>query len=387
MIYPIFLVLWLSFVSSLVFRKDEFSSTWMGEPRMKCIGGTARNVSGEIQSIECKKHISKNATETWLCEALDGMPDDTSFGKCIVNCDGNACILRYYLDFDEIEKSPSERLEELFAELNKLTGLTRIKTQVREIANLITMQKIRTEHNLPTLMGNQHLVFVGNPGTGKTMVARLLASIYHELGLLSKGHMIETDRSKLVIGYIGQTANNTRDIIEQAVGGVLLIDEAYALAPSSERDFGHEAITTLVKYMEDYRDDLVVIMTGYTDEMMNFLDNNPGLRSRIGKIITFPDYEASELVEIFLSMGRVYHYECDDAATKKVEEWARTALKEAALHGRERYFGNAREVRNLFERAINCQATRLILQDTFSKEDLMRFTVADIEMAINNLYI
>jgi SpoVK/Ycf46/Vps4 family AAA+-type ATPase len=379
MMILLFICLSITLTLGLVFRKDEYSSTWLGEVRMKCVGGSARNVSDTIESIECNNSTVNNIT-VWTCTAV--LPAKTSFGKCIVSCDvdGTSCILRYHLDFNGSVKIPSSRLDELFSELNKLTGLSRIKTQVRQIANLITMLKIRMEHGLPTLTGNQHLVFLGNPGTGKTMVARLLASIYHELGLLSKGHMIETDRSKLVVGYIGQTANNTRDIIESALGGVLLIDEAYALAPNSERDFGHEAIFTLVKYMEDYRDDLVVIATGYTEEMMEFLAVNPGLRSRFGKIITFPDYSTGELVEIFQSMGRVYQYEASPEALKRVEEWA-------DAQERTRYFGNAREVRSLFERAVNCQATRIIQQDSFTISDLFGLTVEDIQMAIDTVIV
>lgn len=377
-------------LKTLTFNKDEFSSTWMGEPKMKCIGGSARSLADNIESIECNKYVYENATEIWECQSI-WLPPKTEIGKCVVNCDGSACILRYYLNSEESkddEKTKSERLEELFAELNKLTGLTRIKTQVRQIANLISMMQIRIEHGLPVLIGNQHLVFVGNPGTGKTMVARLISQIYHELGLLSKGHMIETDRSKLVVGYIGHTANNTRDILEQAKGGVLLIDEAYALSvEDSYRDFGDEAITTIVKYMEDFRDDLVIIFTGYTDEMMKFLDNNPGLRSRIGKIISFPDYTESELLEIFISMSRVYHYETSSEGLQRIEEWARSSLEDAELQDRTRYFGNAREIRNLFERAVSAQASRLMLRDTYTKEDLTTFTLGDIEMAINSLHL
>jgi SpoVK/Ycf46/Vps4 family AAA+-type ATPase len=370
-------LLLLPAVMGLVFSKGEYSTAWMGEPRMKCTCGTARNISDHIERITCLP-----VGDTWDCSSND-LPKKTVLGKCIVNCKtpGEMCILRYCLDFIEKFEPRESRFNEIFAELTNMTGLAKIKERVRQLANMLTIQKIRESHNLPTLIGNQHMIFAGNPGTGKTMVARLLASIYHELGFLTKGHLIETDRSKLVIGYVGQTANNTREIIESAVGGVLLIDEAYSLAFSdSDRDFGYEAIDTLVKYMEDLRDNLVVIATGYSDEMMSFLASNHGVRSRFSTIIDFPDYSDDELVEIFNKTANVFMYHPDPATIERLRLWC-------AAQERTKYFGNAREMRTLFEKTIRYHADRLMKQESFTQEDLTHITVQDLENAINDLIL
>lgn len=375
--------------SGLVFKQNEYSASWMGAPKMKCIGGSARNVSDLVESIECNE--SKKNNSAWNCKILSGkeLPETVVLGKSVVNCDrksssktrNSACILRYYLEYEgeTLELRSQASLDELFEELNKLVGLAGIKEQFRQIADLLSVHRMRLERGLPILSTSQHLVFVGNPGTGKTMVARLVAAIYHELGFLSKGHMIETDRSKLVVGYIGHTANRTRATVEAAVGGVLLIDEAYSLSrySESERDFGAEAIDTLVKTMEDYRDDLVIIATGYPEEMMEFLDFNPGLRSRFSKIITFPDYSDNELLEIYLSMCETYQYEMATCAVDRLREWA-------AYQKRGKYFGNAREVRNLFERTVTFQASRIMEEDSFTEEDLVKLTYEDVDKACNS---
>lgn len=266
---------------------------------------------------------------------------------------------------------PPRPVEELLAELDELVGLAAVKADVRMVANLLQIARLRRERNLPVLDTSNHLVFTGNPGTGKTTVARLLAQIYRSLGVVSKGQLVETDRSKLVAGYVGQTAIRTREAIESALGGLLLVDEAYALVRGGEQDFGREAIDTLVKMMEDHRDDLAVVAAGYTDEMRDFIEANPGLRSRFTRTIVFPDYSDDELVRIFESMGRKHRYQPTDEAVTKL----RAIL---AAQPRDRGFGNARFVRNLFEQAVARQATRLVAVPSPTEEQLVTLEAGDL---------
>ena len=200
------------------------------------------------------------------------------------------------------------------------------------------------------------MVFHGNPGTGKTTVARLLSKIYKELGVVSKGHLVETDRSDLVAGYVGQTALKVRAVAEKALGGILFIDEAYALKRGNDsQDFGNEAIETLLKFMEDNRKDLVVIVAGYPVEMRGFLDANPGLQSRFNKALSFPDYAPNELMDIFLRLCRESDYKLSGAAQNRLSDYFRVAFQ-----NRDAKFGNARLVRNIFERAITNVANRVV---------------------------
>jgi SpoVK/Ycf46/Vps4 family AAA+-type ATPase len=223
---------------------------------------------------------------------------------------------------------------------------------------------------------SRHLVFVGNPGTGKTTVARLLSELYRSLDVVSKGHLVETDRSDLVAGYVGQTATRTRTVLESALGGTLLIDEAYALARGGENDFGREAIDTLVKFMEDHRDDLAVVVAGYPDEMAQLIAANPGLESRFARTLAFPDYTADELVRIFeLIAGRQEYHLTPEARARLL------AVIEDEPRGRG--FGNARFVRNVFEQAVALHAVRLTerLDDVSahpSREQLTTLDPADI---------
>jgi hypothetical protein len=271
----------------------------------------------------------------------------------------------------EAPTEPPRPLEELYAELDELVGLTAVKERIKLVANLLQVEKLRKERDLPVPDRSLHLVFTGNPGTGKTTVARLIAQIYRTLGAVTKGQLVETDRSAMVAGYVGQTATKTRAVVESAVGGVLLIDEAYALARGGENDFGKEAIDTLVKFMEDRRDELVVIAAGYPDEMQAFIHANPGLVSRFVTFIDFPDYTTDELIAIFRGMGAKQRYLPTDDAVAAL----RTKL-DATDRGRG--FGNARLVRNLFEAAIARHATRVVAIAHPTDDDLTTLTAADI---------
>lgn len=278
----------------------------------------------------------------------------------------------------EAEKSPEKPdLDKLLAELDSLVGLDEIKKNVRSLINLAKVRKLREEHGLPTPAMSLHLVFMGNPGTGKTTVARLISQLYYAIGVLSKGQLVEVDRSGLVAGFVGQTAIKTGEAIKKAIGGVLFIDEAYSLAANTgENDFGREAIETVLKAMEDNRDDLVVIVAGYEDLMEQFISSNPGLESRFNRYFVFEDYSGEELYKIFLSMCDKNKYRL----TVEAQEYAKE-LFDALYVARGENFGNARDVRNIFENVISVHADRIASNADIDEGDLTLVMKEDIEKA------
>lgn len=267
----------------------------------------------------------------------------------------------------------SEHLDQLIEELNALVGLKEVKTEIRSLINLIKVRKMREKYCLPEIEMSYHMVFTGNPGTGKTTLARLVGKIYKELGILTHGEMTETDRSGLVAGYVGQTALKVKEVVEKAVGGVLFIDEAYALASTGSNDFGGEAIDTLVKLMEDHRENLVVIVAGYTEEMKHFLKSNTGLVSRFNRFIPFPDYSTGELVEILSGMAKKAGLVLEEGLADRISAYL------DRLTEKERYeFGNARGIRNLFETMVVNQANRIVTMTDCSMEQLTLIKGEDI---------
>ena len=288
--------------------------------------------------------------------------------------------LKTQKDKSQVEEQVAAQDDEhmpTFDDLNTLIGLNQVKKEVMAMKIFIEVNRRREEAGLKTLPTSYHCVFTGNPGTGKTTVARIVAGIYKELGILKKGHLVETDRSGLIAEYVGQTAVKTNKIIDSALDGVLFIDEAYSLIGGGKEDFGKEAIATLVKRMEDDRERLVVILAGYDDEMKQFIESNPGLRSRFNRYIHFEDYSADELKQIFQGMLQKYDFVLQEEAEQVLEHHL-----ERCVAVKTKDFGNARYVRNLFEHSIKAQAVRLAEVPENDKPQLSTITVEDINIAI-----
>ena len=268
-----------------------------------------------------------------------------------------------------------------YQELDDLIGLGSVKEEVRSLANFVKLQKEREAKGLKTAKVSYHLVFYGAPGTGKTTVARIVGRIYKDLGVLKKGHTVETDRAGLCGQYVGQTGPKTDSVIAKALDGVLFIDEAYSLVPEggSGSDYGQEAISTILKRMEDYRDRLVVIVAGYKGEMQRFIDSNPGLQSRFNRYIDFPDYTGGELSEIF----KMYMKKNQYTLSAEAEKYLKERFDYAVAH-KDRNFGNARYARNVFEKSIQAQANRLAGESNLDRDKLTELTPEDLKAGFSS---
>ena len=325
-------------------------------------------------ALETAKESSGSARELWverakkLIQLSEALPAAQASGGKAAAQSGAAAQ----------EPLPQESLEDLQKELDSFIGLTVIKDEVNKMIDWIKLNKLRQAQGLPTGDLSMHMVFSGNPGTGKTTIARLMGRIYRSLGVLSKGQLIEVDRSSLVAGYVGQTAIKTGEVIEKALGGVLFIDEAYTLTSKGGNDFGQEAVDTLLKAMEDHRKDLMVIVAGYTDKMQEFIKSNPGLQSRFNHFMEFPDYSDEELADMFRMNCKKGGY----VLAPDAQDVLRDAL--VRLRAVKQPFGNGRDVRNLYERVIAAQAVRLAQKPgTPTREQLMALTAQDIVAAGN----
>jgi len=324
-----------------------------------------------------KRNLKNTANDFWGAPAAPAAPKQVSEEKK----KEASSIDAPPAEKKEEELPPPEKIEDLKAELQGYIGLENIKDEVSDLINLATVHQLRRKNDLPVADLSLHMVFSGNPGTGKTMIARLMSRVYHSLGLLSKGHLVEVDRSGLVAGYVGQTASKTSEVLKKAMGGVLFIDEAYTLsAKKGENDFGQEAIDTILKTMEDNRDDLVVIVAGYDDLMEEFIRSNPGLESRFNRYLHFKDYTLDEMFLIF-------KMRCEDsfyALAADAEESVKALIEKESQKGGIS-FGNARGVRNLFEKILMEQANRVAVMETVTRDDLMLIKKEDIEKVIAEL--
>ncbi len=293
----------------------------------------------------------------------------------------NSNLIEYYgyITLRNICKSDVEKLEDtrsledLMGELNSLIGLEKVKSKVNDLISYQKVQKLRAENNLHSNKNTMHLAFTGNPGTGKTTVARIIGYIYKQIGLLSKGHFVEVSRTDLIAGYQGQTALKVKSVIDKAKGGVLFIDEAYSITENDHSDsYGKECLTELTKALEDYRDDLVVIVAGYTEPMEKFFESNPGLKSRFNTFIEFPDYEVSELEKILISICDSNDYFIDSEALIVTREFLIECTKEKGEN-----FSNGRLARNIYDDLVMNQARRVVNIDKPTRDDLTRITCED----------
>lgn len=343
--------------TGLIENISDFNSFTLPSPDFSSAYDVEYSSIGKNPEIESKEGVDDQSADV-SGEASDKTAEDLSE------------------ELEKIEEAEEEEsLEDILAKLNKLVGLENVKKDVNSLINLIQIRKIREERGIKQPDMSLHLVFSGNPGTGKTTVARLLGAIYSKLGILSKGHLVETDRSGLVAGYVGQTAIKTQDKIKEAMGGILFIDEAYSLSASKgENDFGDEAIDTILKAMEDHRDDFIVIVAGYPKLMDEFLHSNPGLESRFNKYLYFDDYNPQELFDIFVSMESESSLKLD----KKAEKFLKGHFEDV-YNCRGDNFANGRYVRNIFEKALSNQANRLVNIEDISDDELNTLVIEDFD--------
>ena len=334
--------------SAIVDEKDNSSTVYL-------INRTSKLIKSEDSPKELKR----------LANALK---------DCIMKFYGYYCILEsqnkiYYEDDD------TRSLKELLSDLNKLIGLESVKSKVNDLIAFQTVQMLRKKHGLHTQKSTMHLAFMGNPGTGKTTVARIVGRIYKQIGLLSKGHFVEVSRTDLIAGYQGQTALKVKKVIEEAKGGVLFIDEAYSITENDHSDsYGRECLTELTKALEDYRDDLVVIVAGYTEPMTHFFASNPGLKSRFNTFIEFPDYTAKELLEMFVKLCAENDYLLGDNVSDCIYAYLVQQITDKSEN-----FANGRLVRNLYDDVTMNHARRVVKISNPSRKDLSLITYSDFE--------
>lgn len=346
-------------------RNKSLTSTEMLEKTMEAIDKMIESNMADFSEIEIPKFED-------IAPALSG--DDSAHKKTADEANKNSDKAVTEAVESE-EKEPEPTYEELMEELDALVGLETVKEDIKTMINFLRICKLRQERGLKTPELSHHMVFSGNPGTGKTTIARLLSKIYKAIGLLEKGQLVEVDRAGLIAGYQGQTAIKTAEVVQSAIGGVLFIDEAYSLVQGDNDSYGKECIATVLKAMEDNRDQLVVIVAGYDDLMHKFIESNPGLKSRFNKYIHFPDYTGEEMEKIFLLQCKSNGYQIEEAGQKLLRD-----VFNRMYEMRDENFGNGRTVRNTFEKIINCQATRLAAArgEGLTNDELMKLTVADV---------